>query len=60
MQNDDGWVPGVDFDPRDPDEMEIMHVIWEGERLSAIERLERENAHLRGIIEEMNEGGPAS
>ena len=52
----EGWVPGVDFDPHDPDEMEIMHVVWEGERLSAIERLEKENSRLRGIIAQMEEG----
>lgn len=34
----DAWIPGENFDPNDPDEMEIMHVIWERERLEAAER----------------------
>lgn len=46
----DGWVAGVDFDPRDPEEMEIMAVIFEGERLSALDRLQSENDRLRGVI----------
>jgi len=49
------WIPGENFDPHDPDEMEIMHHIWEGDRMRYMERLENENARLRGLVEEMNE-----
>lgn len=28
----DGWIPGVDFDPHDPEEMEVMRLVWERER----------------------------
>ena len=43
----EGWVPGVDFDPHDPDEMEIMKVVWEQEKYDRMARLERENRSLR-------------
>lgn len=45
------WIPGENFDPDDPDEMEIMRGIWEGERETAIQRLERENTELRNRLE---------
>lgn len=51
----EGWCPGIDFDPYDRDEMEIMEHIFEGERLSAQARLERENSFLRGQLEQANE-----
>lgn len=41
------WIPGVDFDPHDHDEMEIMHIVWEKERLDKMAQLERENDRLR-------------
>jgi hypothetical protein len=47
----DGWVPGQDFDPHDPDEMEIMEHIWEGEKLNRMQQLEEENARLRSQLD---------
>lgn len=46
----DGWVPGVDFDPSDQDEMEIMRVVWEKEKYDKIESLEREIRSLREAL----------
>lgn len=46
----DGWVAGIDFDPHDPEEMEVMHLVWEKEKYDKIERLERENAQLREAL----------
>ncbi len=46
----DGWVPGVDFDPSDQDEMEIMHVVWEKEKYDKIASLEREIEELRSSV----------
>jgi hypothetical protein len=43
----DGWVPGVDFDPSDPEEMEVMRAVWEQERYDALRVAQRENEHLR-------------
>lgn len=48
----DGWCPGIDFDPYDRDEMEVMTVIFEGERLSALEKLRAENRRLQGMLTE--------
>lgn len=45
-----GWVAGVDFDPSDPDEMEIMHAVFEKEKYDRISQLEQENARLRGEL----------
>ena len=43
----DGWIPGEDFDPHDPDEMEIMEHVFAKEKMDAMERLQRENEELR-------------
>jgi hypothetical protein len=48
----DGWVPGVDFDPTDPEEMEVMKVVWEREKFDRIHALEEENARLRALVNE--------
>lgn len=53
---DTAWIPGIDFNPHDSDEMEIMHVIWERERLDKMAQLERENATLRAQLESYQEG----
>jgi hypothetical protein len=45
-----GWVAGVDFDPSDPEEMEVMHLVWDRERYDSIARLEAENARLRSLL----------
>lgn len=45
-----GWVAGVDFDPSDPDEMEVMHAVWENEKYDRIRHLETENARLRNEL----------
>lgn len=47
-----GWVAGHDFDPSDPEEMEIMHAVWEQEKHDSIRQLEDENARLRGELED--------
>lgn len=49
---DTAWIPGVDFDPYDHDEMEVMKFIWEKERMDKIAQLERENASLRAQLED--------
>lgn len=40
------WVPGIDFDPYDTEEMEVMRLVWDTERYDRIRRLESESAHL--------------
>jgi hypothetical protein len=49
-----GWVAGVDFDPSDPDEMEIMHAVWDQEKHDKIRLLEDENERLRQALNEKN------
>lgn len=46
------WVPGENFDPHDPDEMEVMRHVWAQERADRIAALERENAQLRAELRE--------
>lgn len=46
----DGWVAGVDFVPSDPDEMDMMHAVWQGERHDRVRQLEAENARLRNEL----------
>lgn len=48
----EGWAPGADFDPHDPDEMEIMAVVWEKEKYDRMSQLERENEQLRQQLDE--------
>lgn len=50
-----GWVAGEDFDPSDPEEMDVMLLVWDRERHDTIERLERENAALRERLAELTE-----
>jgi len=47
-----GWVPGVDFDPDDADEMETMELVWERERYDAMAAKDREIASLRARLAE--------
>lgn len=47
------WIPGENFDPHDPEEMEIMHSIWDGECFNYQRRLEAENQYLRQRIAEL-------
>lgn len=46
----DGWVAGIDFDPSDQDEMEVMRVVWEKEKYDKIAALEREIEVLRRAL----------
>jgi hypothetical protein len=46
----DGWIPGVDFDPHDSDEMEVMEHVWAQEKHDRMRQLEEENEMLRGIV----------
>lgn len=45
-----GWVPGVDFNPDDDDDMELMRHVWGRERADRTARLERENETLRAAL----------
>lgn len=45
-----GWVAGVDFDPSDQDEMEVMQVVWEQEKYDRIAQLEKEVQSLRAAL----------
>lgn len=51
-----GWTPGVDFDPSDPEEMEIMEIVFANEKSDAkdreIQKLKHRNAALRATLEE--------
>lgn len=51
----DGWVPGVDFDPSDPEEMEVMRDVFERERMDSVRHLQQENARLRGLLGQAND-----
>jgi hypothetical protein len=42
-----GWVSGVDFDPYDAEEMEVMQLVWDREKHDHVARVERENAWLQ-------------
>lgn len=46
------FTPGVDFDPFDPEEVEIIRLASEKDAASRISRLEAENARLRALLEE--------
>jgi hypothetical protein len=48
-----GWVAGVDFDPSDPHEMEVMDLVWERERLDELARLREENETLWRRVAEL-------
>lgn len=48
--SDTAWVPGVDFDPHDDDEMEIMHLVWDRDLHDKVNRLEDENLRLRTAL----------
>jgi hypothetical protein len=41
------YTPGVDFDPNDPDDVEIVGLATEIDKYNRIDQLERENAMLR-------------
>jgi hypothetical protein len=45
------WVPGVDFDPSDPDDVEAVLEASERHLSERMDRLERENALLRSMLE---------
>jgi hypothetical protein len=51
-----GWVPGKDFDPDDPEEMQTMELVWERERESALAAKDREIAGLRAKLEQYGGG----
>lgn len=44
------FVPGVDFDPYDPDEVEAVQEAMARDAASRIDRLEAENARLRALL----------
>lgn len=45
-----GWVAGVDFNPSDPDEMDVVRAVWEQEKHDRIRQLESENQRLRNEL----------
>lgn len=47
------WVPYVDFDPSDAEDMEIMGHVWGREKADREARLERENERLRTRLAEL-------
>ncbi len=47
---DTAWVPGVDFDPHDDEEMEVMREVWARDLHEKVARLEDENARLRAQL----------
>lgn len=49
------FTPGVDFDPYDPDEVEIVGLALEGNAADRIRHLETKNADLRALVETLNE-----
>lgn len=51
-----GWVPGVDFDPDDPEDMRAVELAWDREQAARVAELERENDDLRARVAEL-EGG---
>jgi hypothetical protein len=51
---DTGWVPGVDFDPYDTDEMEVMDLVWQRERADSAAVVRRENTELRARLAAMD------
>lgn len=50
-----GWVAGIDFDPYDAEEMEVMELVWEREAHDSMTRLRNENAALRQTISSLHE-----
>lgn len=48
-----GWVPGVDFDPGDAEEMEVMADVFDRERQDTITRLTRDNDRLRRVLAQL-------
>ena len=52
----DGWIPGEDFDPHDPDEMEVMEHVWAQEKHDRMRQLEEENDRLRDMVRQKRGG----
>jgi hypothetical protein len=50
------FVPGVDFDPWDPEEVEIVGLATEIHRHDKMRRLEEENSRLRARLAELTDG----
>lgn len=44
------FVAGIDFDPNDPDEVEVVKLASEQHRYDRISRLEEENRQLRSEL----------
>lgn len=49
------FIAGVDFDPGDPDEVEIVKFAGQISRAERMEELREENAHLRVLLNEREE-----
>jgi hypothetical protein len=47
------FVPGVDFDPDDEEEVEIVGLASGKSAADRLWQLERENARLRGLLEDL-------
>ena len=46
------FTPGIDFDPSDSDEVEIVKLASERSMANRMRHLERENARLRALLNE--------
>jgi len=49
------FVAGVDFDPSDPDEVEVVKLASQTHGAERMRYLEAENARLRGLVENLSE-----
>ncbi|MFE6739851.1 hypothetical protein [Streptomyces tubercidicus] len=47
------FLPGVDFDPADPEEVESVGYASEKHGVEKIQHLEEENARLRALLDEI-------
>lgn len=49
------FIAGVDFDPGDPDEVEVVRFAGAISRAERMEELREENARLRSLLNEQEE-----
>lgn len=49
------FIPGVDFDPYDEDDIEIVNIASGRDAADRIRHLEQENARLRRLFDDGNE-----
>lgn len=49
------FIAGVDFDPGDPDEVDVIRFAGAISRAERMEELHQENTYLRGLLNEREE-----